>query len=369
MPRGANPAFEGLTSLLDEAAADQARRFTHGRSRRQYLALAHEQHFLQEFERISKVIVGRYKAPSRRPRLNKSTKKHRILNVLLSDLHYGALLDGREVPMQYGPVEEARRTASILVQAADYKRQYRKDTTLYVHIIGDIIQGKLHDPQDAAPIAAQVQAAVHILAQGLMYLAGEFAKIKVYCTPGNHGRDKSRHHDRAVTQKWDAYETAVYTALRLMAQTNPRLNMEVVMPRTPYYDCRIFDKLAFFTHGDTVMKPGNPGKSIDIESVRNQANRFNKLSKLGRPYDMFATGHVHIGSVTQLPEGQIFMTNGCLIPTDAYALSIGAPGVNCGQWIWESVEGFVVGDQRFVTVDQATDRDGRLDDIIKPFSY
>jgi hypothetical protein len=71
--------------------------------------------------------------------------------------------------------------------------------------------------------------------------------------------------------------------------------------------------------------------------------------------------------MTHLPGGTIVITNGCLLPPDAYAESIGIFDTACGQWMFESVAGHMVGDARFITVGEHNDKDASLDDIIAPF--
>jgi hypothetical protein len=68
-----------------------------------------------------------------------------------------------------------------------------------------------------------------------------------------------------------------------------------------------------------------------------------------------------------MPSGIVMMTNGCLVPPDSFSLSIGAPDVTCGQYLFESVEGHVVGDQRFIRVDDADDKP-EYNKFILPFS-
>lgn len=294
-------------------------------------------------------------------------KTARILNVAISDTHYGSRLDAREVGRPYGPVEEARRTAAIVRQVADYKRQYRDETELFVHILGDILQGQLHDPRDGAPLAEQVATSVRVLVQALAYLAHEFPKgVTVYCTTGNHGRNKSRHAERGVNQKWDSIEMMVYVALKEAMRVYS--NVKFIIPLSPHYTWQAFDQMGFATHGDTVLNPGFPNRAIQTESITKQINSINAAAgKKGDEYSLFVVGHVHTGSQTYLGSGSVLMTNGCLIPPDSYALSIGIFETACGQWLWESVKGHIVGDSRFVTVDENTDADESLDAIIQPF--
>jgi len=327
---------------------------------------ARESMFLEDLTDALKKVFEK-KLPVPRAQVAPKGKTKRIVNLMISDTHYGARLDAKEVGRTYGPVEEARRTAAIVKQAADYKRQYRDETELYVHLIGDIIQGQLHDMRDGAPLAEQVATTLRVLVQAFIYLANEFPKgVKIFCSTGNHGRRGDRHKDRAVHQKWDSIEMMVFVALREALRTYK--NVEFVIPLTPHYTWKAFDQQGFATHGDTVLNPGFPNKAIQVETVTRQINSINAAAgKTGEEYALFIVGHVHTGSQTYLASGSVFMTNGCLIPPDSYAVSIGIFETACGQWIWESVPGHIVGDSRFVIVDEKTDADESLDSIVAPF--
>lgn len=323
-----------------------------------------EKTFLQRFDECAKevlknkVVIKPYQSKSK-------SDAPRVVNVMLSDLHFHSLLNPAEVPLQYGPLEEARRLAAVMVQAAEYKKQYRSDTELNVHLLGDIIQGQLHDARDGATLAEQACASIFLLTQAIAFLRSEYKKVTVRCTTGNHGRNGMRHHERAVNQKFDSIETIVYYGIKNGLAHLPNVTVEI--PRTPYYTYSAFNRSAFMTHGDTVLSPGYPGKSIDVSNIRKQINEINAKLTHDDKYTLFAVGHVHIGSITHLPNGAIFMSNGALIPTDAYGISMGNFDTACGQWIWESVEDYIVGDHRFAVVNEHTDKDVSLDKIIKPF--
>ena len=364
-----------IADAISERVDEERQAIKNTKNRNASNNIARETIYLQEFEAIAKrvfknvIIVPFVAKKSREP-------KSRILNVLLSDLHFGSQLDHREVPIQYGPVESARRLAAIVVGAADYKRQYRQDTECYVHILGDIIQGNLHDPRDGSPLAAQQNEALFLLVQAIGYLASQFSSVKVFCTPGNHGRNTARHPKRATMQKWDSHETFIYYALKIALMGVPSVGVEVqtkavkdvTIPYTPYYSAKMFERYGFFTHGDTVLQPGYPGKAIDVASIQKQVNTWNSSTKLGIKHDLFCVGHVHTGALVHLPNGVTFISNGALIPTDPFGISIGLPESSCGQWIWESVEKNIVGDSRFLYVDESIDRDASYDRIIKPFT-
>lgn len=337
-----------------EEATDRTAKY--GRSTS--MTLAKNQLFIDEIERLFEA----HPFPKVQPyKPTKKQKTQRILNLMLSDLHYGADLNEHETGHRYSPVEEARRTAAVVKQAADYKRHYRDETILYVHLMGDLIQGKLHDPEDAAPLTEQYYRAVWNLGQAVAFLSTQFKEVQVYCTPGNHGRRKDRHHDRPVNQKWDSIERMIYAALA--AGMSGYKNVKIIAPLTPYYIFDAFGQKGFMTHGDTVLKPGYPGNSIDVGGVRKQINEINLKQKC----NLYGVGHVHTASATRLPNGVVFLTNGCLLPSDEFAQSIGIMETACCQQLWESVPGFIFGDRRDAIVDENTDKDSSLDKIVKPF--
>ena len=294
-----------------------------------------------------------------------SKKTNRIVNAVLSDLHFGADLRAEETGSAYGRVEEARRAAAVFEQIMEYKIEHRSETELELLILGDIIQGQLHDPRDGAELAEQICRAIHILSQGIGYLASGYKKVRVRCATGNHGRDKARHFSRATHQKWDSHETVIYYSLSQMVSKFP--NIEFTLPRTPYVTYDVFGQRVFATHGDTVLNVGNPGEQIRIGKIEKQVNRINASLKDQEEYSVFVVGHVHTGTITHLSNGSTLITNGALIPQDSFAVSLGILETKCGQWMWESVPGFPVGDSRFIRVDKSHDKDARFDKIINPW--
>jgi Calcineurin-like phosphoesterase len=330
------------------------------------LNVAREQLFLQQLKDSLTTMLSK-KFPSVAPyKPHKKKVTQRILNAALGDLHFGAMLDPREVPFAYTHTEEARRMAAVVQQIAEYKRQYRDETELFVHLLGDLIQNHLYDPRDGAPNAEQISTAIYLLTQALSFLATQFKQVTVFCTPGNHGRDTARHQERAVCQKWDSLETVIYFAVKTAVAHIPNIVFNI--PYTPYYSYTTFGMGGFVTHGDTVITPGFPNKAINVENVRKQINEINSKREIKDRYVLFIVGHVHVYSFTKISKDTQFMSNGCLLPTDSYAQSKGLQGTCCCQAIWETVPEHMVGDQRQAEIDEYTDKDAALDKIIKPFN-
>lgn len=325
-----------------------------------------EQFFAESIESFaSRVFKGRIE-PFSISRLQGSGKKTaRVVNAVLSDLHFGADLRAEETGNAYGKIEEARRAAAVFEQIMEYKIEHRSETELELLILGDIIQGQLHDPRDGAELAEQICRAIHILSQGIAYLASGYKRIRVRCATGNHGRNKARHFDRATHQKWDSHETVLYYSIQ---QTCSALkNVEFFIPRTPFVTYEVFGQKVFATHGDTVLNVGNPGNQIKVGAIEKQINRINASLKDQDEYALFVLGHVHTGTICHLSNGSTVITNGALIPQDSFAVSIGLLETKTGQWMWESVPGFPVGDSRFIKVGTEHDKDPRLDKIVKPW--
>lgn len=353
-----------VKAMLSRRAAEIQASDLNRRNRIVTLATSRETLFAEQFNAAAeKILKNKIVVKPYRPAKKKITE--RFHNIVLSDLHFHSMLDGREVPVPYGAHEEARRLAKVVVETADMKRQYRDGTVLNVHLMGDIIQNQLYDARDGAPLADQVAASMKLLIQAIAFWSSEFKHVNVRCTPGNHGRNTARHPDRAVLQKWDAIETHIYYAIKLATAHIPNISVEI--PYTPYYTWVSFDKKGFATHGDTVFNPGNPGKALDMSNIQRQVYAINsKLVGVDR-HALFVVGHVHFGSSSFLPDGTAFLSNGSLIPTDSYGQSIGLMTQCCGQWWFESVPGCILGDHRFLQVDETTDKNADLEKVIKPY--
>jgi hypothetical protein len=328
------------------------------------LAHARDVLYLEQVEAICKSVFKGKMNPSGYALQKSKTAVERHLHLVLSDLHFHSLLDSRVVPYKYGPVEEARRLAQVVKTTAEYKLQYRKETTLNLALIGDIIQNQLHDKRDGAPLSEQVAAAIWLLTQAISFLSTHFPKVVVRCTPGNHGRMLERHQDRATLSKWDSIENMIYFALKMSCANLKNVTFDI--PYKPFIEYSVFGYHFFGTHGDTVLKVGYPGSRIDVAAVEKEVNRINaaSLHQHGWKYDVFFIGHVHIGTAIRLQNRSKVFTNGALIPPDEFSGSMGAFEADCGQTIWESVKGHPVGDYRFIEV--SDDRQG-LDK--KPFKF
>lgn len=361
---------DAADTALEKYGAERAEREVGRRAtsfaRSTAVGMARNNVFLGDVQRyLGQTLRGKINVKPYKPKRSKQIE--RTTNLVLSDLHFQSLLDPKECPVKYGPSEEARRLAWVVLQAAEYKSQYRDRSKLVVHLLGDIIQNQLHDPRDGAPVAAQCCAAIHLLSQALAYLAAAYPKVEVYCVPGNHGRLTSRHPGRAIHQKWDALETVVYYGIKSALAHVP--NVEVKLFQTPFYIWESYGMYGMGTHGDTVVSTGQPSRSIEVRSLETQIHKINAArQEAGDPrISLFVGGHVHSLNVHLSSTGEYVVTNGCLVPPDPFSISNGQFGEICAQSIFESVPRFIMGDFRAVIVGRKQDADASLEKIVIPF--
>lgn len=322
--------------------------------------------FLRQLQEVAASAFSGKIIPSKYALNAKKGEIDREVNALISDLHYGALLSTREVRIKYGPTEEARRTAAIAVQIAEWKPQYRSNTKLRLLFLGDWIQNHLHDMRDGAPLAEQACAAIHYGSSLVSFVSQHYPQVDVYCVTGNHGRNTARHSSRATVQKWDSIESIIYYAIKAAACYLSNVTFHI--PHTPYFTWESFGAQGYGTHGDTEIDVGFPGKNIPTGQIEGQVNKLNATLPDANEYKVVTVGHVHTASITNLANGSTLITNGALLPSDQYAGSICIPETNCGQMIFESAPGHIVGDTRFCRVNRHIDVDASLDVVVTPFT-
>lgn len=339
-------------SPLEQSLKNQLKNNAKNKNKTDLVASILNQELKDALDLLPRHVKAKYKSTSKR--------LERYVNILLSDLHFGADLDPNEVPYKYGRDEERRSLAYVAKEVLDYKPHYRNETGCIIHLAGDIIQGRLHDAAAGAPVADQMARAIYLLTHFIDLMSSNFKEVQVYCTPGNHGRNKSRHPERAVDQKWDSLETVIYKAVEIACKS--RANVKFSIPKTPFYEYELFDMRGFVTHGDTVLNPGYPGRAINVGNLEKQILGMQNARGI---YDLVAVGHVHVPTVTWLPS-TVLLTNGCLIPPDSYATSIGLHANVRVQQLWETVPGFMFGDHRMIKLTEAVHENSSLDSLIPP---
>jgi predicted phosphodiesterase len=326
---------------------------------------------MEELSRSITDAVSRIKFNIHKPvtQVAKSSKKSRTILAHLSDTHFGANIDSAEMggANQFNWEIASRRLAAFAQQIANYKRNYRKDTDLVLCINGDIIAGMIHNQEWFVDLlTVQHLGTMSLLTQFISYLATQFDKVDVYCTPGNHGRMMHKSSGtRATTHKYDSHENIIYHSVKAALVACKNVKMHI--PMAPFAIVEAQGHQFFVTHGDTIINVGNPGNSLNMRSISAQVNKLN-VSDIGGQVKFAAilAGHVHTPTVQLMENGCMLIINGCLSGLDPYAQSISIFESHPTQQLFEITRSHAVGDIRLIQVKNA-DKDASLDKIIKPF--
>ena len=358
-------------SFVHNLAEDENRFENRRLSRSVSLSVARDELSIRRFRIAAQEYLSDKIQPSGEALKKPTTKPlSRTVNVLLSDLHFGAWITKTENPIPFGPEEESRRFGKIIAEVCDFKPQYRSSSTLNVYLNGDLIEGYLlHDLRDGAPLTEQVVAFWKYLGTALQRWSAAYPRVIVEFQPGNHGRNTMRHPGRATSSKWDGFETQAAIGLSLMCSS---------LPNVTFKGCGFEHRQSISTvdlpggarlllsHGDTEIKLGDP----DTKATGNfgELANINSTQLYGHAFDVFAFGHFHKARV-QMCRGFTVLFNGALVPPNGHARTSGYTREQCGQWLWESVPGHAVGDLRFLDVGAGEDKDASLNKVCPAFRF
>jgi hypothetical protein len=345
--------------------AEQERRFGNRRLARSVsIAAAHQELARELFKQTVDTYFRGKIVPTGYALKGPGAPMPRTMCQLFTDDHLGAQMDARGNPIPFRAVEEARRLEYFVRQGLDYKPDHREETEALLLIAGDNIDGNLqHDQRAGIPVTEQKAVFWHLFGTAIGLYAQQFKRVRVVMVPGNHGRDIARHPGRATEDKWDGHEWEMFYALRAMCSGLP--NVEFDLPFRPLAIVDLHGANLLLTHADTEVKLGHP----DTKAKENAAvlDQINATRLYGCEFAAMACGHHHTPRYVPKTIKQIF--NGALVPANGYARTSGYNGELCGHFMWEAVEGYPVGDLRFVEIGVAQDRDERLGTILTPFRF
>jgi hypothetical protein len=251
----------------------------------------------------------------------RSEKGAAVAVALLSDVHCEERVTPEDVPGTYNlydPEVCKKRIAQyaqrviLLTQA---QRHLTNIDTLVLGILGDIMNGYLHDDNKESNWLAPVEAvllALELLVGVINYLLeyGEFKKIVLVCTPGNHGRLTMK--PRANTAIETNLEWMLYQLLQQRMGNDHRLEWHIASGAHVYLN--INGKICRFHHGDDIkFQGGIGGLSIPLLKAISQWNHVMKAD-----YDF--VGHWH-----QCRDYGYGVVNGSVVGFNAFALKSKCP--------------------------------------------
>lgn len=242
--------------------------------------------------------------------------------LLASDWHVGEKVDPATVNYlnEYNPEIAERRAKNFFANGLRLVRKERQDInidTLVLWLGGDLITGFIHEELQENNYLSPTEEsrfAKSLIIGGLKMLKeqGEFKRIVVPCSFGNHGRTTPKR--RVSTGYRNSYEWMMYHDLADLFAGDDVIQFQVVNGYLNYVE--IYGKTLRFHHGDNV------GYSGGVGGITISLNKFIARTNQQRRADCDFLGHFH--QLDGYARWRKFVTNGSLIGFNSYAQSIAA---------------------------------------------
>lgn len=218
---------------------------------------------------------------------------------------------------EYTPkIAERRSRASFekglqLVQAQELF--VGKVKHLVLALLGDFLSGYIHPELMESNYMSPIEATLFsrdLIASGLRFLVeeGDFGKIDVVCCQGNHGRTTDRR--RVATYAENSFEWGLY---QFLAREDWGETVKWHLSPAYHNYLKVQGHVVRFHHGDNVRYNGGVG-GLGIP-LRKKIAQWNK--EIHASFDVL--GHYH-----QFGHAWDYVTSGCLVGRDEFAISIGA---------------------------------------------
>jgi hypothetical protein len=286
---------------------------------------------------------------------------------IMSDLHFGACVDRREVPRgAYSWQIAARRLALFCNRIVQYKTVGNRSESLRLVWLGDAFDGKIHNDDVGVDLLVnQIDGTRQILVSAVDFLRHHFAEIRVECAAGNHGRWPWKGSGRPAAQKYDGADTVVARGVEHIFRNCDDVSFSI--PRTPYNKWESCGHAFMATHGDSLLSIKNPERGVMPKAI---AVRLYDLesSELGHKIDALLLGHHHFAMCAPIPGRDpeaTLVVNGSTLGRTAYSQTEGYSSTPPCQTLWTTTEESAVTDWNKVNLRAADDNDA-LDAIIPP---
>lgn len=255
----------------------------------------------------------RIEAPTKRKKANRAAAV-----ALASDWHVEERVDPKQVNglNRYEPGiarERAARCFERTVRLTEIQRAGTEIDTLVLWLGGDLMTGYIHEDLSESNYLSPTEAVllvIEIIEAGIRYLLakGDFARIVVPCSYGNHGRTTQRN--RIQTAARNSYEWLAYHILAQRFRDEKRVQFHISDGYHTMLD--VYGVRVRFHHGDGLRYAGGIGGLLI--PLRKRIDAWNGAVEA----DLDCLGHWH-----QLQFFSDAVVNGSLIGWNAYAHQTG----------------------------------------------
>lgn len=151
--------------------------------------------------------------------------------------------------------------AERVVRIVEVRRAHARIDEIHLALGGDIVEGEQifpHQPHliDQSVFDQAVRIAPTALVAVILYLLKHFARVKVFCVVGNHGRVAPKFVGSHPRTNWDRVTYHTIRTILLGSPEYPRNEFKgrltIDIPDEFYYVDNIYDWGALFVHGDQI---------------------------------------------------------------------------------------------------------------------
>ena len=217
--------------------------------------------------------------------------------LLVSDLHYGALIDN---PINFYDTSVCKERMNTLLNKTIRYCTIHRVKELYVNLAGDLVCGNIHlgsRVEQEEDIITQTMQVAELLANFLSELSKHVDNIVLVCVQGNHSRVNP---DLKANLNQENFERIIFEYIKLRLP-------EIKMLRNGNEDWIAYDigdKKIFLEHGD----------KSSVSSAKEKA-----VNMVGYAPDVILFGHFHHMELND-KNGTDVVVNGSVMGVDSYAI-------------------------------------------------
>lgn len=218
-------------------------------------------------------------------------------SLLISDLHYGALVDN---PINYYDTDVCRERMNTLLNKTIKYCGIHNVKELYVNLAGDLVCGNIHlnsRVEQEEDIISQTMQVAELIANFLSELSKHIDNITVVCVQGNHSRVNPNIKDNLNQEN---FERIIFEYIKMRL---PDIRM-LRNGNEDWIAYDIGDKKVFLEHGD----------KSSVSSAKEKA-----VNMVGYAPDIILFGHFHHMEVND-KNGTDVVVNGSVMGVDSYAI-------------------------------------------------
>lgn len=264
---------------------------------------------------VQKIALKKQRVAKRKAK--SKAKKDMTLEVLVSDVHYGKLVD--HIDGNYVDIdvirERVRKVSDSVVKEISRESKSFNVERVILALIGDIIENADFHGQESQKgvefsTSRQVQESIDSLFYDLILpIAKTGIKIDVPCVTGNHdriGKNKTYHKPGE-----DNLTYIIYKTLELLCVQSGLKNVKFDITSKVYIDVDVYGNTIIYEHGDEL-------KNLNRDTMANQMGR--RQVQLGKVAHFYRVGHWH--EPVSYGQGRM-MVNGSVPGQDSFADSKG----------------------------------------------